>query len=74
MNIPVGFVRFAPAPLVATRIFNPPREKVFRAWTEPDLLKQWFAPRPWTTSKAELDARPGGANLAMMRGPEGNER
>ena len=49
------------------------REKVFRAWTEPELLKQWFNPRPWTTPVAELDVRPGGANLIVMRDPDGNE-
>ena len=59
--------------LVLTRIFDAPREKVFRAWTEPKLLKQWFAPRPWTTSGAKLDVRPGGANLVVMRDPEGND-
>ena len=59
--------------LVLTRIINAPREKVFRAWTDPQLLKQWFAPAPWTTPVAELDVRPGGANLIVMRGPDGNE-
>src|SRR5215510_6278882 len=39
--------------LVLTRIIDAPREKVFRAWTEPELLKQWFAPLPWTTPVAE---------------------
>jgi uncharacterized protein YndB with AHSA1/START domain len=59
--------------LVLTRIINAPREKVYRAWTDPELLKQWFAPLPWTTPAAELDVRPGGANLIVMRNPEGNE-
>ncbi len=59
--------------LLLTRIINAPREKVFRAWTEPELLKQWFAPLPWTTPVAETDVRPGGANLIVMRGPDGNE-
>ena len=59
--------------LVLTRLIDAPREKLFRAWTEPELLKQWFAPLPWTTPKAELDVRPGGANLVVMRGPDGNE-
>ena len=57
--------------LVLTRIFNAPPEKVFRAWTEPEWLTQWFAPLPWTTPRAELDVRPGGANLIVMRSPEG---
>ena len=59
--------------LVMTRIIDAPREKVFRAWTDPELLKQWFAPLPYTTPVAELDVRPGGANLIVMRGPEGND-
>lgn len=59
--------------LVLTRIFDAPREKIFRAWTDPELLKQWFAPKPWTTPKAELDVRPGGSCVVTMRSPEGQE-
>jgi uncharacterized protein YndB with AHSA1/START domain len=59
--------------LVLTRIIAAPREKVFRAWTEPQLLKQWFAPLPYTTPVAELDVRAGGASLIVMRGPDGND-
>jgi uncharacterized protein YndB with AHSA1/START domain len=59
--------------LVLTRIIAATREKVFRAWTEPQLLKQWFAPLPYTTPVAELDVRPGGASLIVMRGPDGND-
>jgi uncharacterized protein YndB with AHSA1/START domain len=57
--------------LVLTRVIDAPREKLFRAWIEPELLKQWFAPLPYTTPVAELDVRPGGANLIVMRGPDG---
>ena len=49
------------------------REKLFKAWTEPELLKQWFAPKPWTIAAAELDIRAGGSSLIVMRSPEGNE-
>lgn len=59
--------------LVLTRLIPLPREKLYRCWTEPELLKQWFAPLPWTTSVAEVDVRPGGSNLIVMRGPDGNE-
>jgi uncharacterized protein YndB with AHSA1/START domain len=59
--------------LVISRIINAPREKVFRAWTDPELLKQWFAPLPYTTPIAELDVRPGGASLIVMRDPQGND-
>lgn len=59
--------------LVLTRIINAPRERVYQAWTDPELLKQWFAPKPFTTPVVKMDVRPGGANLIVMRGPDGNE-
>ena len=59
--------------LVLSRLIDAPREKLFRAWTDPALLMQWFAPQPYTTPRAELDVRPGGANLFVMRDPQGNE-
>lgn len=59
--------------LVLTRLIDASPDKVYRAWTEPELLKQWFAPLPYTTPAAELDVRPGGANTIVMRGPDGTE-
>ena len=59
--------------LVLTRLIDAPREKVWRAWTDPELLKHWFAPLPWTTPEADFDVRPGGASLIVMRDPDGNE-
>ncbi|WP_338607435.1 SRPBCC family protein [Pelagibacterium nitratireducens] len=59
--------------LVLDRLIDAPRDKVYRCWTEPDLIKQWFAPKPWTTPKVEIDVRPGGANTVTMADPEGNE-
>ncbi len=59
--------------LVLTRLIDAPREKLYRAWTDPELLKQWFAPRPWTTPVVELDVRPGGSVLFVMRSPEGQD-
>ena len=59
--------------MVISRIIDAPPERVFKAWTDPELLKQWFAPLPYTTPVAELDVRPGGANLIVMRGPDGND-
>jgi len=58
--------------LILTRIINAPREKVYRAWTEPELLKQWFAPLPYTVEKAEIDVRPGGSSNIVMKDPDGN--
>ena len=59
--------------LVLVRLIDAPPEKVFRAWTDPVLLKQWFCPKPWTVASAELDVRPGGASVIVMRSPEGQE-
>lgn len=59
--------------LVLTRLIDAPRHKLWRAWTEPELLKQWFTPRPWTTPVVTTDVRPGGSNHIVMRGPDAQE-
>ncbi|AMN40046.1 SRPBCC family protein [Rhodoplanes sp. Z2-YC6860] len=59
--------------LVLERIIDAPREKVFKAWTDPEMMKQWFVPKPWTTSHIETDVRPGGSSVVVMRSPEGQE-
>jgi uncharacterized protein YndB with AHSA1/START domain len=59
--------------LVLTRLIDAPREKLFRAWTDAELLKRWFAPLPYTTPIAELDVRPGGASMIVMRAPDGTD-
>lgn len=59
--------------LVLCRLLNAPREKIYQAWTNPELMKQWFAPKPWTTSRVEVDLRPGGSSLIVMKSPEGQE-
>lgn len=59
--------------LVLTRLIDAPREKLYRCWTEPELVKQWFAPLPWTTSSARMDVRSGGSSIIVMRSPDGTE-
>ena len=59
--------------LVLTREIDVPREKLWRCWTEPKLMVQWFTPPPWTTVHAETDVRPGGSSYVVMKGPEGQE-
>lgn len=59
--------------LVLDMILDAPREKLYRCWTEADLIVQWFAPKPWTTPKAVMDVRPGGASLVTMADEHGNE-
>jgi uncharacterized protein YndB with AHSA1/START domain len=59
--------------LVLTRIIDAPPARLYRAWTTPELLRQWWAPKPWTTPVAELDVRPGGVGNIVMRSPEGQD-
>ena len=55
-----------------TRLLDAPRDLVWRAWTDPAHLAQWFGPRGFTSSVPELDARAGGALRIVMHGPDGN--
>jgi uncharacterized protein YndB with AHSA1/START domain len=57
--------------LVLERLIDVSRDKLFRCWTEPSLITQWFTPPPWKTVAAEIDLRPGGASLVTMQGPDG---
>jgi uncharacterized protein YndB with AHSA1/START domain len=59
--------------LVLTRIFDAPRELVFKAWTDPEILPLWWAPRPFTTPVCEMDLRPGGQFRTVMVSAEGEE-
>jgi uncharacterized protein YndB with AHSA1/START domain len=59
--------------LVLTRLIDAPRDSLFRCWTEPALIVQWFTPPPWKTIHAETDVRPGGASYIVMKGPDGTE-
>ena len=65
---------YAPNPeldLVLERVVPVSPERVWRAWTEPEQLKQWFCPRPWRTTECEIDLRPGGRFFTVMQSPEG---
>jgi uncharacterized protein YndB with AHSA1/START domain len=57
--------------LVIARVLRAPRAALWRAWTEPDLLQQWWCPKPWTTEVRAFDLRPGGAFHTFMQGPDG---
>jgi uncharacterized protein YndB with AHSA1/START domain len=59
--------------LVLEREVDVPPELVWKAWTTPELLKQWFTPKPYETPECEIDLRPGGAFRTVMRSPEGDE-
>lgn len=59
--------------LVLERVVDVPPELVWRAWTEPEHLRKWFTPAPWTVAECEIDLRPGGIFRTVMRSPEGEE-
>lgn len=59
--------------LVITRLIDAPRAAIWRAWTEPELLKQWNCPKPWTIVEAAVDLRVGGGSRMVMKSPEGEE-
>ena len=59
--------------IVITRIFNAPREKVWKAWTDPELMKRWWGPKHFTSPFCKIDFRVGGKYLYCMRSPEGQE-
>jgi uncharacterized protein YndB with AHSA1/START domain len=56
-----------------TRTVPAPRDEVFRAWTDPERLKQWFGPGEFTIPEADMDVRPGGEYLIVMQAPDGNQ-
>jgi uncharacterized protein YndB with AHSA1/START domain len=56
-----------------TREYDAPREMVFRAWTDPEQLKQWHAPRGCTIEYRTLDLREGGEFHSCIRTPDGHD-
>ena len=57
--------------IVMTRVFDAPRELVFKALTTPELLKRWFGPHGWALTECEIDLRVGGAWRFLSKGPDG---
>jgi len=57
--------------LVLERVLDAPRDLVWKAWSDPEHLKQWWAPRPYQTPEVEMDLRPGGRFYTRMTGPDG---
>jgi uncharacterized protein YndB with AHSA1/START domain len=57
--------------LVLERVVDVSAKHIWAAWTQPELLKPWFAPKPWTTTECEIDLRPGGIFRTVMKSPEG---
>lgn len=58
---------------VLTRVFDAPRALLFKVWTEPEHLQQWFSPKGFTVLAGRMDLRPGGTYHYGMRMPNGQE-
>ncbi len=56
---------------VITRVINAPRESVFKAWTEPKQMAEWWGPHTFTNPVCEMDVRPAGAYRIVMRSADG---
>jgi uncharacterized protein YndB with AHSA1/START domain len=56
--------------LVLERVFDAPPALVWKAWTEPRHLMQWWAPKPWKTVECDIDLKAGGVMRTVMLSPE----
>jgi len=56
-----------------TRIFDAPRELVFRMWTDPEHVGNWWGPTGFKTTTQLIDVRPGGQWRFIMHGPDGTD-
>ncbi|MGH9489277.1 MAG: SRPBCC family protein [Terriglobales bacterium] len=59
--------------MIVTRVFDAPRELVWKAWTSPDYVQQWWGPKGFTSPFCKMDFRVGGKFLFCMRAPDGQE-
>ena len=73
MTLPAGYAFDPELDLILEREVDIAPHLVWGAWTDPKHLVHWFCPKPWQTTHAEIDLRPGGKFRTVMRGPEGQE-
>ena len=73
MTLPPDFKPDPDLDLVLEREVDVPPDRVWAAWTQPEQLKRWFAPAPYTTPECEIDLRPGGSFAPSCVLPEGEE-
>ena len=59
--------------MVITRVFDAPRALVWKAWTDPQYVRQWWGPKDFTVSYCKIDFRVGGKFLCCMKSPDGQE-
>ncbi|MEY4711132.1 MAG: hypothetical protein RIS88_582 [Pseudomonadota bacterium] len=70
MTSPVAAASF---PLQIERTLHAPRAAIWRCWTEPDLLMQWYCPLPWRVTQAQMEMRSGGRFFVQMQCPQGEQ-
>jgi uncharacterized protein YndB with AHSA1/START domain len=59
--------------VIVEKEFNAPLDVVWAAWTQPEILDQWWAPKPWKAKTKSMNFVPSGQRLYAMLGPEGEE-
>ena len=59
--------------LVITRVFNAPRDGVWKAFTDPERMKHWWGPKGFTVRVAKMDFRPGGVYYYCLQSPDGHD-
>jgi uncharacterized protein YndB with AHSA1/START domain len=59
--------------IIIERIFDAPRERVWEAWTDPELVKKWWGPEGFTAPSIKIDLKVGGKYIFCMHGPKGSE-
>ncbi len=59
--------------MVVTRVFDAPRELVWKAWTDPEYVMQWWGPKGFSSPVCKIDFRVGGKFLCCMRTPDGQD-
>src|ERR1700682_4676417 len=60
-------------PFVISRVFDAPRDQVWKAWTEAERMKKWWGPKGFTVHTCKLDLRPGGSMHYGMKAPDGSD-
>jgi uncharacterized protein YndB with AHSA1/START domain len=68
-----AFIKVGDRELTIARIFDAPRELVFKAWSSSEHLSRWFGPKGFTVTTREIDFRPGGVFRFVLRGPDGKD-
>jgi uncharacterized protein YndB with AHSA1/START domain len=73
MSVQPNASEFGQGAIKIARLLDAPRDLVWRAWTDPAMVAQWFGPSCFTSSVPEWDLRVGGELRIVMHGPDGND-